>query len=79
MIICVNCNQKMGLTKMGVIVLEKFEDGSPYKLWSADLFECPTCGHLIVSQFGDKPMAEHYEKDFKKMFRMFKDQIVAEI
>ena len=36
----------------------------PYKLWMGDLWECPDCGHQIVSGVGREPLAEHYEKDF---------------
>jgi hypothetical protein len=39
----------------------------PYKLWSADLFECPGCGAQIVAAFGERPIAEHYQPEYAQM------------
>ena len=36
----------------------------PYKLWSGDLWECPGCGHTLVSGVGHSHVAEHYQPDF---------------
>jgi hypothetical protein len=32
----------------------------PYKIWMADLLECPGCGNEIVTGFGKQPVSEHY-------------------
>jgi hypothetical protein len=37
----------------------------PYKLWVADLWECPECAHQIVVGFGHGPVREHHEEDFE--------------
>jgi len=54
------CGRFMVVVKNGVTVEELLEDGSPYKLWDADLVECPECGTRIVSGFGRAPLAEHW-------------------
>ena len=44
----------------------KPEAWEPYKVWQADLWECPDCFNEIVVGFGHRPTAEHYEPHFKK-------------
>jgi hypothetical protein len=58
------CGRFMRVKKNGVTVEELGEDGAPYKLWDADLFECPECGVEIISGFGRTPMAEHYKPTY---------------
>jgi hypothetical protein len=36
----------------------------PYKLWSGDLWQCPDCGHELISGVGMGPIAEHYQPEF---------------
>lgn len=36
----------------------------PYKLWVADLWECPDCGHELITGWAQKPMMERHEPDF---------------
>jgi len=40
------------------------EDGEPYKLWDADLFECEECGVEIIAGFAQRPLAEHYQPTY---------------
>jgi hypothetical protein len=54
----------MRVKKNSVTVEEVFEDGSPYKLWDADLFECPECGVEVITGFGGGPLAEHYQPTY---------------
>ncbi len=64
---CVPCATYLRPRKNGVIVLETFEDGhTPYKIWMADLFECPDCAHQIIDGYGVNPISEHYMDDFEK-------------
>lgn len=42
------------------------EKWKPYKLWNADLWECPCCGTQIVVGFGRTPVAEHFQEGFKE-------------
>jgi len=50
--------------KNSVTVEELTEDGQPYKLWDADLYECPECGVEIIVGFGSGPIAEHYQPTY---------------
>ncbi len=36
----------------------------PYKIWSADLWECPDCGHQLISGWGQQPQAERHHDGF---------------
>ena len=65
--ICVKCNEKMSFPRSGVYVLETYEDGiKPYKVWSADLYECKTCNHQVISGFGMGPIRFDFEDDFQE-------------
>ena len=65
-ICCAGCRRTYVPLKNDIRVIETLADGSPYKLWCADLIECPGCHHRIVSGFGNRPIAEHFESDFKQ-------------
>jgi hypothetical protein len=54
----------MTVTKNGVTVEELLEDGSPYKLWDADRWECLACGNVVITGFGRLPLAEHWHPTY---------------
>lgn len=58
------CGRFMRVKKNSVTVEELLEDGEPYKLWDADLYECQECGAQIITGFGREPMAEHWQPDY---------------
>lgn len=58
------CGRFMRVTKNSVTVEEQLETGGPYKLWDADLYQCPDCGARVITGFGRSPMAEHYQPDY---------------
>lgn len=62
--ICLKCKLSYITKKQGIVVEELADFGS-YRLWSADLKECPKCNHQIVSGFASSPFAEHYQKGYK--------------
>jgi hypothetical protein len=55
----------MRVKKNSVTVEELLEDGAPYKLWDADVWECPDCGSEVIAGFGARPLAEHYQPDYR--------------
>ena len=59
------CGRFMQVKKNGVTVEELTEEQESYKLWDADLFECPECGVEIISGFGRGPLAEHYQPTYR--------------
>lgn len=71
-VVCVACLKFLRVKRNGVTVEEgmptRQPDGSdvwgPYKLWAADLYECEGCGVQIVTGFGRRPLAEHYEPNY---------------
>ena len=30
-------------------------EGQPEAIWNADLYKCPTCGNMVLTDFGDRP------------------------
>jgi wobble nucleotide-excising tRNase len=65
---CKKCNIAFRRESTEVRVIETFlEDNRPYKIWNADLFECPKCGTEIVADFANKPLACHHDDNFKQV------------
>lgn len=66
---CVDCKTGYVPLKNDIIVLETMDDKMrPYKLWSADLVQCPKCKHRLITGFGKNSYAEHYQSDFDAIF-----------
>ena len=63
--ICVNCERQLKIEKSDVYVIETFSDDTPYKIWLADLWQCNSCKMEIVSDFGIRPISEHYMDNFE--------------
>jgi hypothetical protein len=59
------CGRFMAVKKNSVTLEELLEDGAPYKLWDADLFECVECGVEVITGFGSRPMAEHWQPGYR--------------
>lgn len=60
------CGRFMKVGKNGVTVEELLDDGSPYKLWDADRYQCPECHAEVTTGFGSQPLAEHYQPTYAK-------------
>ena len=65
MYVCVECQLEMKPDINGVGLLQMYENG-PYKLFQGDQWICPDCGNQIVAGIPLNPMAEHFEKGFRK-------------
>ena len=59
-----SCGYFMLVKQNSVTIEEVHDDGTPYKLWDADMFECPHCGATIVTGFGREPLAEHWQPTY---------------
>jgi len=70
--ICLKCNLAYITKKQGVTIEETADFGS-YKLWEADLKECPKCKHQIVSGFANKSFVEHYQEGYKEALKKMKE------
>lgn len=44
---------------------------SSYKLWVADLYECPECKHVVIGGFPFQPLSEHYKPEYAEMLRLY--------
>jgi hypothetical protein len=56
--ICIFCQREYIIKKQGVVVVEIASFG-PYKLWNADLKECPGCGHLMIGGVAKDVFIDH--------------------
>ena len=70
-LVCVKCECELRPEINGVGVIETASFG-PYKIWHADLWQCPGCGIAIVAGFGQQPIVEHFE-DFDKELKLVKE------
>lgn len=58
-VICVKCMTHYRTKKIGVELAEMLEDGEThYKIWHADLLECPGCKAEVVTRLGQQPIAQ---------------------
>ena len=64
MIACKTCNEIFKMKKIGVIFVEKDEQGKPYKLWSSDIMECPKC-KVEVYNTGLGPYMQRHQEGFE--------------
>lgn len=60
---CPRCQLALVVKKNGVTA-EIMSDFGSYQLYDADLLECPGCAVEIISNFGSRPLAEHYQKPY---------------
>jgi DNA-directed RNA polymerase subunit RPC12/RpoP len=68
---CVPCQTYLRPRKNDIYVLETMSDPErPYKVWNADLWECPDCGHQVILGYGMHEVAEHFEPDFQDYLQM---------
>jgi hypothetical protein len=63
-VLCAECGRFMVVTGVGVTVEELTDTQDAYKLWKADLFQCPDCGRETIAHFARGPYAEHYQSDY---------------
>ncbi len=64
--VCVQCQARMGVKRMGVSVVETAGvPAKPFRLWRADLLQCPICGKELLARFSHEPVAENHDEDFE--------------
>lgn len=64
--VCVQCQARMGVKRMGVAVIETAGiPANPFRIWRADLMQCPICGRELLSHFSHEPVAERHHDDFE--------------
>lgn len=75
---CAQCRVFLVLKRSGVYVeegmpLSNDRDGpwGPYKLWAADLSECPRCGFQLIHGFGGRALSEHFMPDYAERKETF--------
>jgi hypothetical protein len=66
------CGRFMRVKTNSVTVEELLEDGSPYKLWDADLYACEECGAEVITGFGRAPLAAHWQPSYDEQRRRLK-------
>jgi len=73
---CSSCKFAYVPLKNDIVVLEYSDKHckEPYKLWCADLLECPKCEHIIITGFGQQPINEHYRPDFAAEVEVYRQK-----
>ena len=69
--VCLKCQKQYKVKKAGVWVIEMADFG-PYKIWMADLKECPICHHEVISGFAQHAVTEHYQSGFNEVLEQAK-------
>ena len=64
--ICALCELNMKQEYNGIYVEEHRGYNEPYKIWLADLWQCPHCNYQIIIGFGEYPLVEHFEESLYK-------------
>lgn len=54
---------------MGVMCQELLEDGSHYRFFSGDLFQCSCCKREVITGFGNPIYAEDYKYNVDYQFK----------
>jgi len=80
--VCVKCQRFYRPKRNGIYFIEgklkhngvkaglaEPESWEPYKLWHADLWECPDCEAQIIVGAGYSPIAEHYQPGFREVVK----------
>lgn len=57
-LLCGECEVELLPSVNGVDVIEYAWTG-PYKVWYADEYKCPNCGHRVIAGFGNAPFVQH--------------------
>lgn len=67
-LICSKCLQQMYVKEAGAYVLESTEGAlEPKKVFSADVWACPTCDTEVVAGFGIDPIASQHDIWYRKV------------
>jgi hypothetical protein len=63
MAICVDCKREMVVVRIGVDVVE-LSGTRPYKIYPADVQNCPTCGHSVIDTSSRGKIVMEFDKGF---------------
>jgi DNA-directed RNA polymerase subunit RPC12/RpoP len=67
MYVCGQCHIALKRVRLGVTIIEMFSrPPRPYKLWKADVLQCPRCSHKVIDS-AQAPYAAHFEDGFEDM------------
>lgn len=61
------------------VVVELMASFGSYQLWCADLWKCPICGHLLLTGYGQRAWAQHFEPDYARKLEIAKGKSVFPI
>ena len=71
--VCLECYVEMRCSTNGVYVIEMAgKPPTPYKIWKADAYKCPSCGNEVVTGFALKPFSLSGDPDFSATLQRVK-------
>lgn len=62
--VCIPCKRQYKCDKVGVYFVES-TGREPYRMWAADRYKCPGCGHEILHGFGNDAIIAKHQDDFE--------------
>ncbi len=74
---CVPCQTYLRPRKNEIVVLETDDRHKPYKIWLADLWECPDCSHQVILGYGLHAISEHYMIGFDQYLKQVTHTILG--
>lgn len=68
-LVCHSCGLPMKIEATGIALIETFQyPPEPYKVWRADQYCCPGCGH-VATYTDAQPELNHFDSDFAERMR----------
>jgi len=62
-VVCAECKCSYRTARNGVEIMQTDDNGTDYALWMCDKKFCPSCGNIIYTGFGRKPLGLATDKD----------------
>jgi hypothetical protein len=62
--VCATCALEMRPEKNGFFIAETDADGEPCAIWAGDAYRCDGCVALVVTSYGNRPVAERGQPEF---------------
>ena len=69
--ICLDCRLAMAIHETGAF-LEQMTEQGPYRIWCADVFQCPGCHVMAAAGFGKQPYMRRQEADYLELRRKYR-------
>ena len=63
-LVCMSDGEELVCVKNGVYLEQTFAEGTPYRLFSSDVWRCPTC-KTQIARTASEPVAEYWQETYE--------------